>query len=119
MKSPLPPDAVDLVVEDQSALEEAQTRERRRGEPQTKAPTHIYRHNNPAHPDSPGVEIEEVYSADMVDGDKIRSDAVPDGEQPNVNPEEMLRRIEETAGGKTPWQTGPARYEDEHNPWSS
>ena len=117
-KSPLPPDAVDLVVEDQEALEEAQARERRRGEPQTKAPTHIYRHNNPAHPDSPGVEIEEVYTADMVDGDRMRSDAVPEGEEPNVDPDEMLERIEHAIEGNTPWQTGPARYDDEQNPWS-
>lgn len=118
LKSPLPPDAVDLVVEDQNALEEAQARERRRGEPQTNAPTHIYRHNNPANPGTPGVEVEEVYSADMVDGNRRRSDTVPDGEEPNVDPDEMLERIEEATEGKTPWQTGPARYEDEHNPWS-
>lgn len=118
LKSPLPADAVDLVVEDDQALAEAQARERRRGEPQTKAPTHIYRHNNPVTTESPGVEVEEVYSPDMIDNERRRSDAVPEGEEPNVEPDEMLERIEEAAGGKTPWQTGPARYDDEQNPWA-
>ncbi|KIR40176.1 hypothetical protein I313_04097 [Cryptococcus deuterogattii Ram5] len=39
----LPPDAVDLVKEDQEAVETARERERRRGEPQTNAPVHVYR----------------------------------------------------------------------------
>ncbi|ADV25362.1 conserved hypothetical protein [Cryptococcus gattii WM276] len=39
----LPPDAVDLVKEDQEAVEAARERERRRGEPQTNAPVHVYR----------------------------------------------------------------------------
>lgn len=114
----MPSDAVDLVVEDNQALEEAQARERRRGEPQTKAPTHIYRHNNPAAPGAPEVEVEEVYSPDIIDSERRRSDAVPEGEEPNVEPDEMLERLEEAAEGKTPWQTGPARYDDERNPWA-
>ncbi|WVN85707.1 uncharacterized protein L203_100857 [Cryptococcus depauperatus CBS 7841] len=39
----LPSDAVDLVKEDHAAVEIARERERRRGEPQTKAPAHVYR----------------------------------------------------------------------------
>ncbi|WVQ83622.1 hypothetical protein IAT38_005763 [Cryptococcus sp. DSM 104549] len=39
----LPSDAVDLVKEDHAAVEAARERERRRGEPQTKAPAHVYR----------------------------------------------------------------------------
>ncbi|KAE8540818.1 hypothetical protein D1P53_003182 [Cryptococcus gattii VGV] len=39
----LPPDAVDLVKEDHEAVEAARERERRRGEPQTNAPVHVYR----------------------------------------------------------------------------
>ncbi|OWZ63867.1 hypothetical protein AYX14_06623 [Cryptococcus neoformans] len=39
----LPPDAVDLVKEDYKAVEAARERERRRGEPQTNAPVHVYR----------------------------------------------------------------------------
>lgn len=39
----LPADAVDLVKEDYEAVEAARERERRRGEPQTNAPAHVYR----------------------------------------------------------------------------
>ena len=44
----LPPDARDLVVEDQEAVEDARARERRKGEPQTKAPAHVYVHRHTA-----------------------------------------------------------------------
>lgn len=40
---PLPSDAVDLVVDDREAVTEAQNHERRKGEPATHAPKHIYR----------------------------------------------------------------------------
>lgn len=39
----LPSDAVDLVVDDRKAVSEAQNHERRKGEPATHAPKHIYR----------------------------------------------------------------------------
>ena len=42
----LPSDARDLVVEDVDAVEDARARERRRGEPQTKAPAHVYVHRH-------------------------------------------------------------------------
>lgn len=40
---PLPFDAVDLVVEDHEAIEEAVERERRRGEPAVHLPKHVYK----------------------------------------------------------------------------
>jgi hypothetical protein len=40
---PLPSDAVDLVIDDREAVSEAQNHERRKGEPATHAPKHIYR----------------------------------------------------------------------------
>jgi len=125
-KSPLPPDARDLVIEDTSAVEEARMKERRKGEPQTKAPVHIYRHNNPGSPNDG--ELEEVYAPDEADasGDKNgkRSDFVPEGEEPIVDPEEVLERIEAAPEGDTPWNKGgeggggKGGYGDEVNPWS-
>jgi hypothetical protein len=40
---PLPSDAVDLVIDDQKAVTDAQNHERRKGEPATHAPKHIYK----------------------------------------------------------------------------
>lgn len=121
-KSPLPPDARDLVVEDSAAVEEARMKERRKGEPNTKAPVHIYRHNNPGSPRNG--ELEEVYAPDEAhaSGENAgrRSDFIPEGEQPIVDPEEMLERIEAAPEGDTPWANGRERagYGEEHNPWS-
>jgi hypothetical protein len=123
-RSPLPPDAVDLIVEDSTAVEEARMKERRKGEPQTNAPVHIYRHNNPGSPHDG--ELEEVYQAGGggAEGQGKRSDFVAEGEEPLVNPDEILERIEGAPEGHTPWQSrsggGNTRdnYTDEHNPWS-
>lgn len=56
----LPSDAVDLVTEDPKAVEDARLRSRSRGEPQTKAPAHVYRHNSNVISEMAG-ETEEVY----------------------------------------------------------
>jgi hypothetical protein len=119
-KSPLPPDAVDLVIEDSSAIEEARMKERRKGEPQTKAPVHIYRHNHPGSP-TDGV-LEEVYENDGYSGVQKRSDFLTEEEEPVVMPDEVLEHIEAAPEGDTPWQKakggGSNGYKDEHNPWS-
>lgn len=119
-KSPLPPDAVDLVIEDSQAIEEARMKERRKGEPQTKAPVHIYRHNNPGSPHDG--ELEEVYENDGFDGVQKRSDFLKEEDEPNVMPDEVLENIEAAPEGRTPWQNqqngGGDGYKDEHNPWS-
>jgi hypothetical protein len=117
-KAPLPPDAVDLVVEDSEAVEEARMKERRKGEPQTKAPRHIYRHNNPGSPHDG--QLEEVYASDHDEGVQKRSDFLAEDDEPNVLPDEVLERIEGAPEGHTPWQSKQSRegYSDEHNPWS-
>jgi len=120
-KSPLPPDAVDLVIEDSSAIEEARMKERRKGEPQTKAPVHIYRHNHPGSP-TDGT-LEEVFENDGYSGVQKRSDFLTEEEEPVVMPDEVLERIEAAPEGDTPWQKQQqgqrgGGYKDEHNPWS-
>ena len=121
-RTPLPSDAVDLVVEDSEAIEEARMKERRKGEPQTKAPVHIYRHNNPGSPRDG--KLEEVYEDDGYDGVQKRSDFLKEEEEPNVLPDEVLENIEAAPEGDTPWQSqtgqggGRNGYSDEHNPWS-
>jgi hypothetical protein len=121
IKSPLPPDAVDLVVEDSEAIEEAKMKERRKGEPQTKAPVHIYRHTHPGSP-SDG-KLEEVYENDGYSGVQKRSDFLTEEEEPVVMPDEVLENIEAAPEGDTPWQKerggqSGGGYKDEHNPWS-
>lgn len=129
---PLPPDARDLVVDDPQAVDEAKARERRRGEPQTKAPTHVYVHqtqnNAPSSPsevgevgegndeEREGVDIEEVYSPGATDGTKL-SDNIKQGEMPGGDPIKQLERIEERVTRPTP----PAHlgnFADENNPWA-
>jgi hypothetical protein len=94
-------------------------KERRKGEPQTKAPVHIYRHT---HPGSPGDgKLEEVYEDDGFEGVQKRSDLLAEEEEPNVLPDEVLENIEGAPEGNTPWQKQNQirnGYSDEHNPWS-
>ncbi|ORX33656.1 organic solute transporter Ostalpha-domain-containing protein [Kockovaella imperatae] len=135
----LPSDARDLVVEDPEAVEEARARERRRGEPQTKAPAHIYVHrhspelqrvpsprksldkpNGKSDPkESDPVDIEEVYSPPLPDEQPV-SESV--GENKPIADE--MERIEQMKRAIMP--TPPAsrqttmrtNFYDEDNPWA-
>jgi hypothetical protein len=117
---PLPRDAVDLVIEDPEAREEARAYERRKGEPQTKAPAHVYRAQRQAS-DMRVPAVQEVYTPDAPE-ERMRSEALPTDAVPVVDPTDAVE-IEETA------VTGPApvpeqnglrgiHLYDHDNPWA-
>lgn len=122
---PLPRDAVDLVVEDERARQMAEAYERRKGEPQTKAPAHIYRSNRQTS-DMRVPKVQEVYTPEIGE-EKKRSETQPDA-APFVDPVEEIERIEEAVTATTPGVTsergGQSRPNqlyhagDDENPWA-
>ena len=117
---PLPSDARDLVVDDEVLAEEARVRGRVRGEPQTKAPAHVYVHNDPQTQEP--AEVEEVYLA--VNGEMKEprqgpsgsntASALPENQIPGSQLLEQLQRVDESAAVITPVE---APY-DGDNPWA-
>lgn len=105
---PLPSDARDLVVEDDDLVEEARTRGRVRGEPQTHAPVHVFVHHDPGS-DSPQ-EVEEVYEESEIPGNRRVSETLGEEEMPGSEIVQRLERISERSQATTP-------YEDD-NPWA-
>ena len=120
----LPADAVDLVVEDDRAVEEARAWERRKGEPQSNAPAHIYRHERDEDgKKDPDPEIEEVYSPDL-DDERRPSQAI----QALLDPVEQVESIGERVLAPSR-QPSTARYgptgshthtpfDEDDNPWA-
>lgn len=72
----LPPDAVDLVVEDPYAAEEDQTRERRKGEPTTRSSglRKVYRRGFVTHDEDGEFLEDDVESEELGEGDSRRAD---------------------------------------------
>jgi len=105
---PLPSDARDLVVEDDELVEEARTRGRIRGEPQTHAPVHVYVHQDPE--TSSPQEVEEVYEESGIPGQKRVSENLDEDEMPGAEIVQRLEEISERSQVTTP-------FEDE-NPWA-
>jgi hypothetical protein len=125
-KSPvLPPDAVDLIVEDDEAAEEEKTWERRKGEPAVRgsALRKVYRRGFVAH-DSEGHEAEgEVEINDPDEQGDVHSDDGGGGAAKLEKEDEAVRAVEGTiARAVTPpfhSQAVPSNY-DIHgeNPWA-
>ncbi|WWC87838.1 uncharacterized protein L201_002732 [Kwoniella dendrophila CBS 6074] len=117
---PLPSDAVDLVKDDQEAVEKAREREIRRGEPQTKAPTHVYkktlRESNPPEGEGRIEGIEKVYTKEnkekMHDTLNGRSQAELDVQG------EVVDRIETSIEISPPKHNITLHMDEEDNPWA-
>ncbi|WWD16558.1 hypothetical protein CI109_100985 [Kwoniella shandongensis] len=105
---PLPSDAVDLVTEDVEAAEAARTRERRKGEPQTKAPAHVYRKTLIDNDDNTSggrvSELEKVYGKSPEDkrGGVDDDDEVIDGIERSVAVEPPRHAMSEGMD-ENPW----------------
>ncbi|KAK8861533.1 hypothetical protein IAR55_002355 [Kwoniella newhampshirensis] len=114
---PLPSDAVDLVTEDLDAVEAARTRERRKGEPQTKAPAHVYRKTVVATDGDTAVpvadgrlkEVEKVYGRSPEDRD-LRGN----GEE--VEHGEVVEEIERSVAIEPPKHAMSEGMDE--NPWA-
>jgi hypothetical protein len=106
--SPLPPDAVDLVVEDPKAVDDARTRARQRGEPQTQAPAHVYRHHDQDSAKGKTGQVDKVYSPALPGQATVSAEV----EAPGGDPVEQIERIEERVAGTR------KGYDDEENPWA-
>jgi hypothetical protein len=120
-RSPLPPDAVDLIIDDAVAIEAARTMHR--ADSQNKVPTHIYRHTqvSPNAPASARPDVEEVYGADQTGETEMLSE----DNEPIVGTEEVLINIEqEVADDESPVQSGAGGSSevstpyDQDNPWA-
>jgi len=131
-KSPvLPPDAVDLIVEDDEAAEEEQTWERRKGEPAVRGPAlrKVYRRGFVAH-DGEGRKADGEEQIDNLDvefvSDKPREMPLNDGDEGALRLEGQEDTIKSAEGtivrAVTPplrSQAAPLNY-DIHgeNPWA-
>ncbi|ODO09217.1 hypothetical protein I350_02817 [Cryptococcus amylolentus CBS 6273] len=107
-KKVLPPDAVDLVKDDQEAVEAARERERRRGEPQTKAPKHVYRRTIGEADDERGwvEEVQRVYAH------------APGEHGADPEPEEVVDEVETSVIVDPPKHTMTLDGIDDDNPWA-
>jgi hypothetical protein len=115
----LPSDAVDLVKEDPQVVEEAQTRSRLSGEPQSRAPVHVY-HHDPEYVSGEDDEVEEVYETAFPE-ERRTSESVDQGGAPGGDPIEQLEIIKEQVSAQTPSvdkQRGHTSPFDENNPWA-
>ncbi|WVW80095.1 hypothetical protein I302_102068 [Kwoniella bestiolae CBS 10118] len=109
---PLPSDAVDLVKDDQNAVEKAREREIRRGEPQTKAPTHVYRKTLRESDEQKGegrIEgVEKVYTS--------HGDSTSGQKEESGNDSEVVERVETSIAISPPKHAMSLDMED--NPWA-
>ncbi|OCF34718.1 hypothetical protein I316_03761 [Kwoniella heveanensis BCC8398] len=110
---PLPSDAVDLIKDDQAAVEVARARERRRGEPQTKAPAHVYkrtlRDSNPAEGEGRIEGIEKVFAHSPEE--RLESSETNVG-----GPSEVVDHVETSIAISPPKHVMSVSMED--NPWA-
>ncbi|WWC60264.1 uncharacterized protein I303_102831 [Kwoniella dejecticola CBS 10117] len=115
---PLPSDAVDLVKDDTDAVERARERELRKGEPQSKAPTHVYK-KTLRESEDPKTEgriqgIQKVYTRSntekMHDTQTSRSQAELDVQG------EVVERVETSITVSPPRHAMSLDMED--NPWA-
>lgn len=120
-KSPrLPADAVDLVVEDDRAVEEARAWERRKGEPQSNAPAHIYRHERDEEGrKDPDPEIEQVYSPDL-DDERRPSQTIQGLLDPIAKVESIEQRVLAPSRQPSTARYGQAHtpFDEDDNPWA-
>ncbi|WWC68674.1 uncharacterized protein I206_102607 [Kwoniella pini CBS 10737] len=115
---PLPSDAVDLVKDDKEAVERARERELRKGEPQSKAPTHVYkktlRESQDLKTEGRIQGIQKVYTGNniekMNDTKTTRSQAELDVQG------EVIERIETSITVSPPKHAMSLDMED--NPWA-
>lgn len=119
-KRPLPSDAVDLVVEDTSAAEEARQHERRKGEPQTHAPAHIFKAQRTTS-DMKVDRVQQVYSPDPAEGPEL--DHVHAGEAPGGDPVDIVESIEKVVeedkgSPENKWNGGRLYQTNDDNPWA-
>ncbi|WWC97004.1 hypothetical protein V866_003881 [Kwoniella sp. B9012] len=113
---PLPSDAVDLVKDDLNAVEKAREREIRRGEPQTKAPTHVYkktlRDSNEQKGEGRIEGIERVY----ISHDDLPSSSTEENGNGGGNDSEVVERVETSIAISPPKHAMSLDMED--NPWA-
>lgn len=119
-RSPLPPDAVDLVIDDAAAIEAARTMHR--ADSQNRVPTHIYRHTL-ANSDVGGAgsksrntrpEVEEVYGADHAG----ETEMLKEDDEPIAGTEEVLGNIEEQVADDQAHRSQATSPYDQDNPWA-
>ncbi|WRT65653.1 uncharacterized protein IL334_002598 [Kwoniella shivajii] len=113
---PLPSDAVDLVTDDQQAVEKARSRELRRGEPQTKAPSHVYRktlREPEAKDEGRIIGVEKVYSRipDQSRTGQTDNAGIDEGQS------EVVERVE-TSITVSPPKHAMTLDMEEDNPWA-
>ncbi|KAK6907299.1 hypothetical protein I204_03782 [Kwoniella mangroviensis CBS 8886] len=113
---PLPSDAVDLVKDDLNAVEKAREREIRRGEPQTKAPQHVYkktlRDSNEQKGEGRIEGIERVY----ISHDDLPSSSTEENVNGGGNDSEVVERVETSIAISPPKHAMSLDIED--NPWA-
>lgn len=120
-KRSLPSDAVDLIVEDTGAEEEVRQHERRKGEPQTHAPAHIYKAQRTTS-DMKVDRVQEVYSPDPAGESELEH--VHAGQAPGGDPVDMVESIErvverDQGSPENKWNGGRLyQTNDEDNPWA-
>lgn len=120
---PLPDDAVDLVVEDSEAREEAREHERRKGEPQAYAPAHVY----VAQRSDVVEQIQKVYSPGVQDEQRVSEAYSPEevgGTDPQGVLQSMDKEVELPRGPADVGDVGKGTarygslYDHEENPWA-
>lgn len=133
---PLPSDAVDLVIEDTSAADEARQHERRKGEPQSHAPAHVYISKRSGK-DMKVDHIQEIYENEAAEEGLGDMDQIKAGEAPTGDPVLAVQSIEKVVeegvdvgsigtgngnrGSGRKWGGGvEVRYQgnQEDNPWA-
>ncbi|KAK4688065.1 organic solute transporter subunit alpha, partial [Tremellales sp. Uapishka_1] len=107
-KRPLPADAVDLVIADHQAVEEARSRERRKGEPQNNAPTQVFRKAHDLSLEDKD-EVERVYNAD---GEGRNSLVIGKPMEGVERPDDIVRQMTPPAHAMS------SSLASEENPWA-
>ncbi|WVR03846.1 hypothetical protein IAU60_000843 [Kwoniella sp. DSM 27419] len=118
---PLPSDAIDLVRDDQAAVEAARTRERRRGEPQTHAPVHVYKKTVPvpSRPTDPGAKevVEKVYGDEHLPDDDNEEGTTTATTEERPDASEVVDMHVERSVAITPPAHGISLHMED-NPWA-
>ena len=81
------------MTEDHAGVARSQSKERRKGEPQAKAPTHVFRHNPP--PDDVAPTIVERVFAPETEAARTTSEALDETQLPTGDPVDTIEEIEE------------------------
>ncbi|KAH8077725.1 organic solute transporter Ostalpha-domain-containing protein [Cristinia sonorae] len=123
----LPPDAVDLIVEDQNAAEEEHTHERRKGEPAVRGLHKVYRRGyvreRNGHREEGEVEVEEPYTPSSNPNSPHGGEQQPKfaaGDEVNAALEAEEEAIETVARVETPPLHARIHVDlaSEDNPWA-